>query len=181
MPADLLREVYPAIKAIQPASTVIYVGNASIPTSTAPNVQGAEDYLSKVYAAGGGEFFDAVGHHPYQYPLLYNRSDAWTGLGIMNGIRRIMNANGDAAKLIWITEAGAPTAGGSQAVSQSDQAETLRQLVDMARAPNSGIGPCLWYSFRDRTTGTTTETYFGIETANGTPKQAAAVFQELAE
>lgn len=178
---DLLKVVYPAIKAIQPTSTVLYVGNASIPSTTASNLQGAEDYLTRVYAAGGGAFFDAVAHHPYQYPYTYANNVSWGGLAIMQRLRAIMDRNGDQAKLIWITEAGAPTAGGGQAVSQTAQADTLRQLVDMARAPNSGLGPILWYSFRDRTTGTTTETYFGIETANGTPKQAAAVFQELAE
>ncbi|MBM3606761.1 MAG: hypothetical protein FJX25_19300 [Alphaproteobacteria bacterium] len=91
-----------------------------------------------------------------------------------------MNQNNHQDMLIWITEAGAPTSGGNQAVSQADQAATLRQLVDMARAPNSGLGPIHWYGFRDRTTGTDTETYFGIEDARGTPKAAAAVFRELA-
>ncbi|MBM3604287.1 MAG: hypothetical protein FJX25_05895 [Alphaproteobacteria bacterium] len=179
--AELLRIVYPAIKAIQRDSVVIYVGNASIPSTTAPNVQGAVDYLRRTYARlNGTRAFDAVGHHPYQYPLLFNRTDSWTGLGVMRSIRTLMNQNGHQDMLIWITEAGAPTSGGNQAVSQADQAETLRQLVDMARAPNSGLGPIHWYGFRDRATGTDTETYFGIEDARGTPKAAAAVFRELA-
>ncbi|MBM3606120.1 MAG: hypothetical protein FJX25_15740, partial [Alphaproteobacteria bacterium] len=134
--ADLLRVVYPAIKVIQRDSVVIYVGNASIPSTTGATVQGAVDYLRRTYARlNGTRAFDAVGHHPYQYPLLFNRTDSWTGLGVMRSIRSLMNQNNHQDMLIWITEAGAPTSGGNQAVSQADQAETLRQLVDMARAP----------------------------------------------
>lgn len=178
--ADLLKVVYPAIKAEQPDSVVIYVGNASIPSTTGPNVQGAEDYLRRVYAAGGRAFFDAVAHHPYQYPLMFSRMDGWTGHGVMRAIRAVMNANGDNAKRIWITEAGAPTAGGGQAVTEADQATTLRQLADLVRQAPDEYGPIFWYAFQDRSSGSTTETFFGLFAADGRAKPAAAEFQRLA-
>lgn len=51
----------------------------------------------------------------------------------------------------------------------------------MARKPDSGLGPILWYELRDRPTISTTEDCFGIETAKGNAKPAAAVFKELAK
>lgn len=177
---ELLKAVYPAIKLLQPNATVLYVGNASIPTTKSASLQSAEEYLTRVYAAGGGAFFDALGHHPYQYPYTYATDVDWGGLAIMRRLRAIMDRNKDGGKLIWITEAGAPTDGIGNPVSEADQAATLRQIVEMARRPGSGLGPICWYELRDRATGSDTEAKFGIETAKGSPKLAAAVFQELA-
>lgn len=180
--ADLLKAVYPAIKAVQTDAKVCYVGNASVPD--ADGARGAGNYLRAVYARlAGVKAFDAVGVHPYQYPMHFESQDAnadWSGLGALRIARQIMNLNGDQNLPIWITEAGAPTAGGTKAVTPEVQATTLRQIVGMARQPNSGIELVCWYGFRDRPTGTDTERYFGVEAANGTPKQAAAVFRELA-
>jgi len=179
--ALLLRAVYPAIKAVQPKATIIYGGNASIPSEKAANLQGAVEYLERVYAAGGRNFFNAVAHHPYQYPYTYAQDVHWGGMRIMNRIREVMNANGDQNKLLWITEVGAPTGGSDRAVTEATQALMLRQIVAMARAPGSGLGPVFWYSFQDRKTNRDSHgAYFGCRHQFGREKLVAADFRRLA-
>jgi hypothetical protein len=176
-----LKEAYDGIKAVDAGDIVITAGLAAVPNS-GNGLYGAVDYLKAIYANGGGDYFDAVGYHPYTYPYMPSASDNWNGWQIMeDGIRSTMVANGDGALDVWITEIGAPTAGSSNAVSESAQATILKQAVDLASGYD-WAGPVLWYSYKDRGGSTSDpENWFALLNPDGTPKQAYYTFQSLAK
>ncbi|WP_076477397.1 cellulase family glycosylhydrolase [Williamsia sterculiae] len=141
--AALLRAAYPAIKRVQPNSTIVSGG-----LSRSVGVDSPPSFLAAVYAAGGGGSFDAVGMHPYVFPggLRSNPENAWSDV---RRVHDLMAAHGDGGKKIWLTEFGAPTnnplLGG---VSPQQQAT---QIVDVlaAAARTPYVGPAYVYSIRD--------------------------------
>src|SRR4051812_33227431 len=175
-----LQSAYTAIKAVDASDTVITGGTAAVP-NTGNGLYGAVDYLKQMYADGAKGYFDAVGYHPYSYPLMPNDPAAWNGWQMMeDGMRQTMVANGDGGKQIWMTEFGAPTQGGGGAVSQSAQAQMIQQATDMAHS-TSWSGPIMWYSYKDRGGSTTdTENWFGLVGPNGEHKAAYATYQNIA-
>lgn len=177
---SLLKASYNAIKAVDYGDTVITGGTAATP-QTGNGLWGAVDYLKQMYANGAKNYFDAVGYHPYTWPYMPDNSASWSGFQMMeDGIRGTMVANGDSSKQIWMTEVGAPTDGSSRAVSQSEQAAILKQLVDLSE-DYSWAGPVLWYSYEDRGGSTSTvENWFGLLSPSGSRKQAYYTFKDLA-
>lgn len=175
----MLKGAYDAIKAVDAGDTVISAGLAAVP-STGGGYVGAADYLTQIYANGGKDYFDAVGYHPYTYPYSPKESQSWNGWQMMeSNIRSIMVANGDSAKQVWMTEFGAPTSGGSMAISQAEQADLLKQAVDLA-GDTDWAGPIMWYSYQDRGGSTgDTENWFGLVGPNGQKKDAYYAYQEI--
>ena len=91
----LLKETYRVVKEEAPEIEVMIGGMAGVPL----------DYLEKVYAAGGKDFFDIMNVHPYSWPAPPDgRLDVE-----LKGLKDLMAKHGDAAKPIWITEHGWPT------------------------------------------------------------------------
>lgn len=176
----VLKLAYTAIKAVDAGDMVITGGLAPAPATTA-TVVGAVDYLKGIYAAGGEGYFDAVGYHPYSYPLLPSSSESWNGWQIMeDGIRSTMVKNGDADLQVWITEFGAPTAGSSAAVTETTQTMTLVQAVLQAQA-TSWVGPVLWYSYQDKgVAANDIESWFGLIGPDGAHKAIYDTYQALA-
>jgi hypothetical protein len=148
-----------------------------------------------MYAAGGKAFFDAVGYHPYSYPVpaSYNVSwSAWTKMGLTSpSLRSIMVANGDTAKQIWATEFGAPTGGpgpiatttnynlnGSpDHVNEALQAAMATDVVSVTNA-TPWLATTFWYSYIDEgTSASDTENFYGLLRANGTRKPAYTALQ----
>lgn len=78
---------YTAVKSVAPGAQVVLSGLA------------LSTHMDAVYAAGGGGYFDIASVHAY-----YNASSA-DGT-VVQQVRGSMNANGDAAKPIWLTEFG---------------------------------------------------------------------------
>lgn len=174
-----LRAAYTAIKAVNPNDIVISGGLSPSPR-TVRGIIGAADFLRQMYAHGAGGHFDALGFHPYCWPLMPNDTARWTGFQIMKtDIRDVMVANGDAAKQVWITEFGAPTNGGARSISQQAQSDTLQQASDFAsRTP--WVGPILWYTYQDRgRSKADTEDWFGLIGPGGERKLAYATFKNV--
>lgn len=169
---QVLQGAYNAIKAVQPDSTVITSGLASVP-STGNGLWGANDYLQQIYANGGKNYFDAVGHHPYSYPLMPSDTSPWNGWQIMeDDMRATMVANGDSAKDIWMTEFGAPTEGdpGENWVYEEVQADMIEEAASLAHG-YSWSGPLMLYSYKDRGGDLgDTENWFGAVRADGWQK-----------
>lgn len=176
----LLKSAYSAIKSVDPDSTVITAGNASVP-ETGDGLYGAVDYLQRMYEAGAQGHFDAVGHHPYTYPYLPSEDAEWSGWQMMeDGIRGAMVANGDQGKQVWVTELGAPTTGGGAAMTEAEQSQVLREAVDLAQGTD-WVGPILWYSYRDRGGDTgDTENWFGLVGPDGEQKPVYETYRQLA-
>ncbi|MGB0962757.1 MAG: Ig-like domain-containing protein, partial [Mycobacterium sp.] len=162
--AALLQAVYPAIKAVDPSATVITGGLSPDPSGIDPLA-----YVEAMYAAGAGGYFDALSMHPYSFPYLPT-------LDSVKAVHDVMTANGDGDKKVWLTEVGAPTGTSPWAVSEEDQAETIKIFIDAARTTDY-VGPVYLYSLLD--TGTSLsdpEDNFGLLRGDFTPKPAFGVW-----
>lgn len=105
----LLAEVYPAARAANP--DVIVLAGALAPTLEPPgSPAGLNDliYLQAMYEAGAAPLFDALAAHTYGLGLAPEVAPdaALINFRRVELLRDIMDANGDAEKLIYITEAG---------------------------------------------------------------------------
>jgi hypothetical protein len=111
--ADMLRRAYKAIKAADPEVTVVSAGLAS---TNHQDAEAMDDraFLEAMYQVGAGDYFDALGAHPYgfAYPPDDPRG-AHDGLNLSRllDLREIMEAHGDGDKPMWVTEFGWTTAG----------------------------------------------------------------------
>ncbi len=176
----MLKAAYSAIKAVDPTDFVITGGLSPVPTST-NGMWSAVSYLQEMYAAGAKGYFDAIGFHPYGWPLLPEDPKSWNGWQIMeDGIRQTMIANGQEKVKVWITEIGAPTSGSSSSLTAAQQLAVLEQAIKLAGS-SSWAGPVLWYSYQDKgTSATDTESWYGLIGPNGEKKPAYYLYQQLA-
>lgn len=191
---SLLRAAYPAIKRTDPSATVITGGLASTDTDNGNIPQ--LDFVAGMYAAGAKPYFDAIGYHPYSFPVppAYTATwNAWSKMALNTySIRSVMTAQGDAAKQIWITEYGAPTngPGGGSSLSNYnlegnadhvDEAYQAALATAFVQATNASpwAGPAFWYSYLDGgTSPETNENFFGLIRANGTHKPAYDAYRK---
>ena len=139
---DLVKAAYPAIKAVQPNSTVVLAGLSRLPGEESPPA-----FLDKMYAAGAKGNFDAAAAHPYVFPtgLAANPENGWSDVAALHDV---MAANGDGGKQIWMTELGAPTSEDADGVSQQEQAKQITDVLAAAAATGYS-GPAFIYSIRD--------------------------------
>lgn len=173
--AQLLATTYPAIKAVQPNSTVIAAG-----LSRAVGVDAPPNFLNGMYASGAKDHFDAIAMHPYVFPggIGADPSNGWSDLA---RVHDVMTLNGDGDKKVWMTEFGAPTSAPSaEGVSQEEQA---RQILDvLAGVASAGwSGPAFIYSIRDIDTANpdNREDNFGaLLTSDWQPKYTASVLAQ---
>ena len=140
------------------------------------------DFLTRLYANGARDSFDAVGYHPYSFPARPSHpapSDGWSQMAATGpSLRSVMIANGDTAKQIWMTEFGAPT-GGQNAVTEDAQAAIIRDAVTLAPT-YAWAGPLFIYSYQDLgTSRSTNENFFGVLRFDGSPKASYEMLQSL--
>ncbi|MFB0537916.1 MAG: cellulase family glycosylhydrolase [Anaerolineae bacterium] len=128
---ELLHRAYEAIKAADPEAIVVSAGLAS---TNHQNAEAMDDraFLETTYQAGAGDYFDALGAHPYGFA--YPPDDPQGAHDELNlarllDLRAIMEAHGDGDKPIWVTELGWTTAGVGEGswltVSPQQQADYL--------------------------------------------------------
>lgn len=187
----LLKVTYNAVKKADPSATVISGGLA--PAFTQNGDVAPAEFMTAIYRNGGKGYFDAVAHHAYTYPALPSWGENWTGWNQMLQLRNIMNANGDTAKKIWITEYGAPTngpgAGATAAnfnfasspdhVDENLQSMMVKESITMYRGYD-WVGPMFWYQYKDKGTSTASnENFFGLLRHDGSKKPAYHTFNSL--
>lgn len=178
----LLKSAYQAVKAADPSAVVI-AGALSPATDPADGSQIAPaTYTTKMYASGAQGYFDALSVHPYCYPAMPNDTTtaSWNTFQRLPLVHDVMAANGDGAKQIWLTEYGAPTGTGTDAVTEAKQADLLVAAIATA-ASWSWTGPLFFYGGRDRGTDLTDrEQNFGFVRTDFSSKPAhAALVQAL--
>jgi hypothetical protein len=106
---ELLRRVYPAVKAANPDMAVL--AGALAPTLAPPDSEWGMndlDYLQRMYEAGAAPYFDMLAAHSYGWTFSPDeppRSDA-VNYRRVELLREIMVRNGDGDKHVIITEAG---------------------------------------------------------------------------
>ena len=106
---DLLKVVYPAVKAANPDAVVL--AGAMAPTlepAGSPWGLNDLDYLEGMYAAGAADYFDALAVHTYGLTF---PPEAEPGPDLLNFrrvelLRQVMVEHGDADTSIFITETG---------------------------------------------------------------------------
>lgn len=169
---QLLKAAYPAIKAVQPHSTIVSGGLSPAFEQDAPPI-----FVNAMYAAGAKGYFDAMAMHPYVFPggLAVDPMNGWSDVEV---VRQIMVDQGDGAKKIWMTELGASTSDPSaEGVSQQEQ---TRQITDVLwKAAQSGYsGPAFIFSIRDVNStlrGNRDDNFGALVTSDWQPKVAAGV------
>jgi polysaccharide biosynthesis protein PslG len=107
--AELLRVVYPRAKQADP--DIVVLGGALAPTlepDGSPNGMNDLAYLQKMYDAGAAPYFDALAVHAYglQSPADEPPSPDRLNFRRVELAREVMVRNGDAAKPVYVTEAG---------------------------------------------------------------------------
>ena len=90
-----LKAAYRAIKEEDPPARVMISGFAGVPL----------DFIGRIYALGGKDFFEIMNVHPYTWP---NPPKGMMD-SMMKGLKDLMAKYGDGDKPIWITEMGWPT------------------------------------------------------------------------
>ncbi|WP_238422462.1 cellulase family glycosylhydrolase [Gordonia sp. 'Campus'] len=168
----LLAASYSAIKRAVPGTAVISGG-------LAPGTDNGRDiapltFVRNLYQSGFNDSLDALGVHPYTYPALPNDPAAasWSTAARMWDMRDVMVAAGDGDKSIWMTEFGAPTGTGTNAVSEDVQAQSIAIAMG-AQNDAPWLGPLFVYSLRDAGTDPNNlEHNFGLVRRDWTPKQA---------
>lgn len=146
------------------------------------------DFLTQMYAAGGGTVINAVSVHPYSFPLA--PVNTW---GDVEAVHTMMAKNGDDTKQVWVTEYGGPTGGPKMAaaqanprdtrgidhVSEAAQAEMMTDAVHaFGRYP--WAGPFMWYNYKDiGTDPSDRENFYGLLRNDGTPKPAYTTYKQL--
>src|SRR5258708_5123715 len=158
----LLRIAYSTIKSRDALSTVITGGMS--PAATGNGNISPIEFLTNLYLAGAREYFDAVGFHPYSYPVTPSNFQTWNAWSQMASttpsLRSIMITYGDGDKKIWMTEYGAPTGGpgtladlnGYDASQVPDHVTDTLQAKMMYEAITAAsnfpwAGPLFWYSY----------------------------------
>jgi len=134
-------------------------------------------FLTQVYRSGGGGYFDAVGNHPYTVEESPVAPSLGSAAFVTDAkLHDIMSANGDAAKQIWWTEFGYPTAMVSQ-----DQQQSYLQTVFSVADSRSYVGPRFVYNLRDSPGGANAnEKSFGVVTSKFVEKVSVPWLRTLA-
>ena len=94
------------------------------------------------------------------------------GFADLPAVYDVMARSGDGAKQIWVTEFGAATGSQTEAMSETDQAESLRQARELAQSW-PWVGPVIIYELRDAGSGgSDLEQSFGVLREDLSPKDA---------
>lgn len=133
--AEMLKAGYCAAKLADPSCKVLFGGTAGV------NLNFTED----VYSFGGGDFFDIMAVHPYQWGDEFN--DEWFRASLQ-GLRALMNRHGDFHKPIWLTEIGWST--GDPGITEDVQARLLVQaMVTALSLKPIGVEKAFWFCVKD--------------------------------
>jgi hypothetical protein len=169
--AALLTAAYAALKAVDPDARVLTGGLSPAPDASDGTRIAPDTFLEGVYAADGDGHFDAIGHHPYSYPVLPLDSTGENAFAdVTPRLFAVMQEHGDGDLEIWGTEIGAPT---SEVLTPDFVAEYVTQAYAGWR-DWSFTGPLIWYSYRDAGSDPDDpEDNFGLVRADFTPKEPA--------
>jgi polysaccharide biosynthesis protein PslG len=188
----LLHKTVPAIRS---ADAKAFIIAGSLASSTGSQGIAQLDFLTQFCRLGGNRLVDAIGYHPYSFPVLANNPvgwNAWSKIATTHqSFRSILKAAGTPDLPIWLTEYGAPTNGpGALAtndnnnISQHPDHLSESYQADMATASvpaavdTPGVGALFWYSDRDLGDDPrTTENFYGLRRASGSAKPAFATLQ----
>jgi polysaccharide biosynthesis protein PslG len=176
--AQMLKTVAPMMRAADPSVEVVTAGMPDSLVSTAIRLV---PYVTQLYADGIKGSFDTLAVHGY------NETPAGT-VGLVEQVRSIMNANGDAAVPIWMTEFGWASAGAPSRFTTdlAGEAANLDAAIGtlVARHEELGMRGLIWYFWHDGSsqmnTSDTWSNHTGIVFQDYTHKPAYDAFRNRA-
>lgn len=175
---QLLRLGSAAIHSVDPAAYVVSAGVAPAVNSSGYSIA-PNDFVSGMYANGAGPYIQAVGVHPYSFPYVPTYPAQWNTFYTTPQVHAIMAAHGDGAKPIWGTEIGWGTGTGQKAVSESQQAAMVGQMIS-AWGRYSFAGNLFWYNWQDLSSDRRNVfENMGVLRKDGSAKPALAAFRAL--
>ena len=185
----MLKLTYNAVKSADWAMWVVAGGTAPAPDDANGKDMSPATFLSAIYFFGGSGAFDAFGHHPYSFPCSPLTEAPWNAFYQTLILHWIMASNGDGAKRIWGTEAGAPTgadvgsctANSGKSVTEQTQAQYAAQyILRWTKDWGAFTGPLFWFQVRDNGTNVWNwNDNLGLLRRNYTAKPAFDVFRLL--
>lgn len=191
--ANIVKAVYPKVKAVKPSALVITGGMAAygdLNNTSDTNVKkiAPVNYFKAAMAIPGfKDSFDGVGHHPYIFPEDPISSPiGWNGLMQTKMLQDVLNLYGVGNRSFWFTEYGNTTLTSDPlGMTEAQSAYHYQRYLDgfaLLRGAGIKIGAALSYTMYDGTkgTGNTWEEYMGIFHANGTEKPSAAIIRKAA-
>ena len=164
----LLKASYTAIHNAEPGDFVVSGGvSPGAPGLIQPNT-----FVQQMYSDGAKGSFDALGIHPYCFSdpgvcatSNSSNTDVWGQMAYgPNNIKNIMQANGDGAKQIWMTEFGDNN-------SASDAAQEMQSAFNLTNG-QAWAGPIFWYDYIG-------DGSFGLLDSNGNPTAAYNMYKQL--
>ena len=140
-----------------------------------------ETWLRGLYARGARGSFDAVGHHPYAFPVNPLEAHPWNAFTQTAVLHYVMTANGDGDKKVWGTEMGAPTGTDSGVLTEAQQAQWVHDYyLGWNTTFRSFTGPLVWMELRDSGTNVGDKWQnLGLQHGDRRPKPAYAAFQAV--
>lgn len=165
----VLKATYECIKNIDPDLSVLFGGLAGT----------AFDYTKQCFAAGAGDYCDAMNFHPYNITGKPEKL-----ISDVSQMRKILSDYGCADKPLWITEIGwtSPVPLVANGVSEQTQAEYLPRTFLIAFA--GGVGKTFWFQYRSPEKRESSDPdfyrdHYGIVHKDLTPKPAYYAYQTL--
>lgn len=167
----LLKAAYPAIKAANPAATVVYGGPS----------QNDSPWIAKTYAAGVKGSFDAMATHPYQavadlYPEAPDDGTRYRFTHLAS-VHELMVQWGDGHKPIWATEFGwsshpndGTESNWERGVTEAQQADYAVRALKLAASTMPYVTHMFWYTDRDFAASNAQNSNYGIFRNDLTPK-----------
>ncbi|MET0703707.1 MAG: cellulase family glycosylhydrolase [Mycobacterium sp.] len=176
----LFRVAAAEIRSVDPKTTLLIGG-------LAPRYDGPEagisptDYLEALYANGAAQLADGIAVHPYSFPALpmdTSPKNIVGGFQDLPALHDVTDKHGDGQKKIWITEFGAPTGTGPNAVSEENQSKALLQARQQVQNWD-WAGPLIYYELVDGGTDPAEiEDNFGVFREDLSPKPAAQALMD---
>jgi hypothetical protein len=178
--AAMVKSAYAAIKAADPEATVLTGGTAPAPDAADGTDYQQTTWLQMLYDNGAAGSFDGVANHPYAYPFSPLTDKEWNAYRQTEYLHDIMAAHGDAAKKVWGTEMGAPTGTQAKDVTESEQAQHVRDYFTgwWNGRFRSFTGPLIWFRLRDEGTNPADQN-FGLLHRDRSEKPAFAAFRAV--
>lgn len=186
--AELVRLTAAAIRSQQPKATIILGSLAA--GSRVGYVTPARQFLADLCGLGVNRSVNAIGWHPYSFPLLPSSRDPHNPWNFVSSetpsFEGLLAAAGTPHMPVWVTEYGAPTNGPGPAATGPQHAPGVfrRYVTDGFQArlasvavatanDNTDIAAFFWYTDKDSAGGGDHPVdFFGLRRSDGSPKPA---------
>jgi hypothetical protein len=171
--AKLLKAGYIAAKYGNPESTVVLAGLANDESEYQPQFRWypPEQFLQAVYDLGGGDYFDAVGRHPYTHPLYGGYDEI---VSKISAIKDVMARNGDQNKPLYLDEVGY---GLIWDVTEEVQAQWLYEIFRAARG--TAVPLLIVFDCQDWPDGSEFEKTIGLLRLDGSPRPVFDAYADI--